>query len=73
MRRIATDKNLAELGRTVEVLVEKRARRGNLLQARTDTYKVVLISGPDAWIGRYLRVALTGTTGATFTGFPIET
>ncbi len=73
VRRIATDKNLAELGRTVEVLVEKRARRGNLLQARTDTYKVVLISGPDAWIGRYLRVALTGTTGATFTGFPIET
>ncbi len=55
------------------MLVEKRARRGNLLQTRTDTNKVALIPGPDEWIGRYLKVALTGTSGATFTGFPIET
>ncbi len=73
VREIAAEKNLAEVGRTAEVLVEKRARRGNLLQARTDTNKVVLIPGPDDWIGRYLKVALTGTSGATFTGFPIET
>jgi tRNA-2-methylthio-N6-dimethylallyladenosine synthase len=72
VREIAAQKNLAEVGRTAEVLVEKRARRGNLLQARTDTNKVVLVPGPDEWIGRYLKVALTGTSGAIFTGFPIE-
>lgn len=73
VREVAAERNLAEVGGTAEVLIEKRARRGNLLQARTDTNKVVLIPGPDEWIGRYLEVALTGTTGATFTGFPIET
>ncbi|NIR46150.1 MAG: tRNA (N6-isopentenyl adenosine(37)-C2)-methylthiotransferase MiaB [Gemmatimonadetes bacterium] len=72
VRRIAAEKNVAEVGRTVEVLVEKPAKRGDLMQARTETNKVVLISGPEDWIGRYLKVALTGTTGATFTGFPIE-
>ena len=70
-RRIAAEKNLAAVGQTVEVLLEKRARRGALLQGRTDTNKVVLIPGPEEWIGRYLKVALTGTTGATFTGFPV--
>jgi tRNA-2-methylthio-N6-dimethylallyladenosine synthase len=72
VREIAAEKNLAEVGKVAEVLVEKRARRGELLQARTDTYKVVLIPGPEDWIGRYMRVALTGTSGATFTGFPVE-
>jgi tRNA-2-methylthio-N6-dimethylallyladenosine synthase len=72
VREIAAEKNLGEVGTVTEVLVEKRARRGDLLQARTDTYKVVLIPGPEDWIGRYMRVALTGTSGATFTGFPVE-
>jgi tRNA-2-methylthio-N6-dimethylallyladenosine synthase len=72
VREIAAEKNMALVGKTVEVLVEKKARRGDLLQARTDTNKVVLVPGPEAWIGRYLKVALTGTSGATFTGFPIE-
>jgi tRNA-2-methylthio-N6-dimethylallyladenosine synthase len=72
VRQIAAEKNLAEVGKVAEVLVEKRARRGDLLQARTDTFKVVLIPGPEDWIGRYMRVALTGTSGATFTGFPVE-
>ena len=72
VREIAAAKNVAEVGRTAEVLVEKRARRGNLLQARTETNKAVLIRGADEWIGRYMSVVLTGTTGATFTGSPIE-
>jgi tRNA-2-methylthio-N6-dimethylallyladenosine synthase len=72
VREISAEKNLSEVGGIVDVLVEKRARRGELLQARTDTYKVVLIPGPEDWIGRYMKVALTGTSGATFTGFPIE-
>ena len=72
VREIAARKNLAEVGQTREVLIEKRARRGNLLQGRTETNKAVLVPGPDQWIGRYMRVALTGTTGATFTGFPLN-
>lgn len=72
VREIAAEKNLAKVGTTAEVLVEKRAKRGELLQSRTETNKVVLVPGPEEWIGRYLKVALTGTTGATFTGFPIE-
>jgi tRNA-2-methylthio-N6-dimethylallyladenosine synthase len=71
VREIATEKNLAEVGKTVEVLIEKKARRGDLLQARTDANKVVLLPGPEDWIGRYVTVALTGTSGATFTGFPV--
>ena len=72
VRQISARKNLAEVGSTREVLIEKRARRGNLLQGRTEGNKAVLIPGPDEWIGRYMTVALTGTTGATFTGFPIS-
>ena len=72
VRRIAAENNMAEVGRTFEVLVEKVARRGNLLQARTATNKVVLIPGPEEWIGQYLKAVLTGTSGATFTGFPVE-
>lgn len=72
VRSIAAEKNMAEVGRTVEVLIEKKARRGDLLQARTETNKAVLIPGPESWIGRYLRVVLTGTTGATFTGYPLD-
>ena len=72
VREIAARRNLAEVGSTREVLLEKRARRGNLLQGKTETNKAVLIPGPDEWLGRYMKVALTGTTGATFTGYPIE-
>ncbi len=72
VREIAARKNLAEVGSTREVLLEKRARRGNLLQGKTETNKAVLIPGPDEWLGRYMKIALTGTTGATFTGYPIE-
>lgn len=71
VREIASEKNLGEVGKTVEVLVEKPAKRGELLQSRTDTNKVVLIPGPEEWIGSYRKVVLTGTSGATFTGFPV--
>jgi tRNA-2-methylthio-N6-dimethylallyladenosine synthase len=72
VRSIAAERNLAQVGQTVEVLVEKRAKRGELLQTRSEQNKAILIEGPEDWIGRYLRVRLTGTTGATFTGFPID-
>jgi tRNA-2-methylthio-N6-dimethylallyladenosine synthase len=68
VREVARRKNLALIGTTHEVLVEKPARRGDLLQTRTRTNKVVLVAGPAEWMGSYRLVRLTGTTGATFTG-----
>ncbi len=68
MRAGARRANMAALGRRYEVLVEKEARRGGLLQARTRDFKTVIIPGEPALIGSYLTVELTGTTGSTFTG-----
>jgi hypothetical protein len=56
------------LGQRREVLVEKAARRGGLLQSRTRDFKTVMIPGDTSLIGRYLMVELTGTTGSTFLG-----
>lgn len=62
------DGNLRQLGQRREVLIEKEARRGGLLQARTRDFKTVIIPGDPAMIGSYVTVELTGTTGSTFTG-----
>ncbi len=70
VREGARRTNLALVGTTHEVLVEKRARRGALLQGRTRTNKVVLVEGPETWIGSYRTVRLVGTSGATFSGVP---
>lgn len=70
VREVACARNFRLIGTQEEVLVEGLARRGGLLQSRTRGNKVVLISGPAEWIGSYLTVRLTGTTGATFTGVP---
>jgi tRNA-2-methylthio-N6-dimethylallyladenosine synthase len=68
VRSGARAKNLRLLGERREVLVEKPARRGELLQARSRDHKTVLIAGDESLVGRYLTVELTGTTGSTFTG-----
>jgi tRNA-2-methylthio-N6-dimethylallyladenosine synthase len=61
------------VGAVQEVVVEGPARRGvGLLQTRTRTNKIVLVEGPAEWIGTYRDVRLTGTTGSTFTGWPLE-
>ena len=62
------DRNIKLLGERREVLVEKAARRGGLLQSRTRDFKVVMIPGDASMIGRYVNVELTGTTGSTFIG-----
>jgi tRNA-2-methylthio-N6-dimethylallyladenosine synthase len=72
VRGVARQRNAGLVGRVEEVLVESWARRNGLLQARTRTNKVVLIDGPESWIGTYRRVRLTGTTGSTFTGRPLD-
>lgn len=71
VRSVARERNLALLGQRREVLVEKWAKRGELLQSRTRDHKTVLVPGDDTMIGRYVTVELTGTTGSTFTGAPV--
>ena len=68
MRGQTRRKNLARVGQTHEVLVERPARRGRLLLARTRTNSLVLVDLPQSAIGSYHTVRLTGTTGSTFTG-----
>jgi tRNA-2-methylthio-N6-dimethylallyladenosine synthase len=68
VRSGAQGRNVALLGARREVLIEKVARRGTLLQGRTRDFKTVLIPGDERLIGSYLTVELTGTTGSTFTG-----
>ncbi|MES2524453.1 MAG: tRNA (N6-isopentenyl adenosine(37)-C2)-methylthiotransferase MiaB [Gemmatimonadota bacterium] len=72
VRGISRERNLVRLGERVEVLVEKVARDGELLQARTRDFKTVIIPAGAGVIGSYLDVTLTGTTGATFTGTPVS-
>ncbi len=61
------ERNNGLLGSRHEVLVEKPARRGGLLQARTRDFRTVIVPGDPTLIGKYLNVELTGTTGSTFT------
>jgi tRNA-2-methylthio-N6-dimethylallyladenosine synthase len=68
VRQQARRRNLARVGETVEVLLERPARRGDLLLGRTRTNLLVLVDQPPETIGQYQRVLLTGTTGSTFTG-----
>ncbi|WKW12032.1 tRNA (N6-isopentenyl adenosine(37)-C2)-methylthiotransferase MiaB [Pseudogemmatithrix spongiicola] len=73
IRSISREKNLGRLGERMEVMVEKEARKGGeLMQARSRDFKTVLVPGGPELIGRYLTVELTGTTGATFTGTPVQ-
>jgi tRNA-2-methylthio-N6-dimethylallyladenosine synthase len=72
VRRVAKQKNIALVGTTHEVLVEGPAKRGSLLQTRTRSNKIALIEAPTEWIGTYRKVRLTGTTGSTFTAWPLE-
>ena len=68
VRDQARRRNMDRVGTTCEVLVERPARRGDLLLGRTRTNHLVLVDLPPAAIGEYHPVVLTGTTGSTFTG-----
>jgi tRNA-2-methylthio-N6-dimethylallyladenosine synthase len=61
-------KNIARMGQTHEALVERPAKRGDLMLARTRTNHLVLLDVPASAVGQYHTVRLTGTTGSTFTG-----
>ena len=61
-------KNIDRVGREAEVLVERPARRGDLMLGRTRSNHMVLLELPSSALGEYHTVRLTGTTGSTFTG-----
>ena len=61
-------KNIARVGETHEVLVERPAKRGGLMLGRTRTNHLVLLDLPPGTAGEYHTVQLTGTTGSTFIG-----
>jgi len=63
--------NMTLLGTRHEILIEKPARRGDLLQGRTRDYRTILVPGDVSLIGTYMHVEITGTTGHTFTGAPV--
>jgi hypothetical protein len=59
---------VARIGEIHEALVERPAKRGDLMLARTRSNHLVLLDVPGSSTGEYHRVRLTGTTGSTFTG-----
>jgi len=68
VRGQARRRNMDRVGTTCEVLVERPARRGDLVLGRTRTNHLVLLDLPPSAIGEYHSVVLSGTTGSTFTG-----
>jgi tRNA-2-methylthio-N6-dimethylallyladenosine synthase len=68
VRANARRKNVARVGQTHEILVERPARRGGLMLGRTRTNQLVLLDLPPTAAGEYHACRLTGTTGSTYTG-----
>ena len=60
--------NVRRIGEVHEALVERPAKRGDLMLARTRQNHLVLVDQPSSSIGEYRMVRLTGTTGSTFMG-----
>jgi tRNA-2-methylthio-N6-dimethylallyladenosine synthase len=65
-------KNMGRIGQVHEALVERPARRGNLMLARTRSNQLVLLDLPPTAVGEYHTVRFTGTTGSTFTGAVVQ-
>jgi tRNA-2-methylthio-N6-dimethylallyladenosine synthase len=61
-------RNIARVGESHEVLVERPARRGGMMLGRTRGNLLVLLDLAESAVGEYHMVQLTGTTGSTFTG-----
>jgi tRNA-2-methylthio-N6-dimethylallyladenosine synthase len=68
VRNQARRRNLARVGSTHEILVERPAKRGDAMLGRSRTNLLVLVDLPASAIGEYHSARLTGTTGSTFTG-----
>jgi tRNA-2-methylthio-N6-dimethylallyladenosine synthase len=71
-RSIQAEINEGELGRTVEVLVERAAKSAGDMLGRAGSGKVVAFPGGAELVGRYVLVRLTSTTGSTFRGVAVD-
>jgi tRNA-2-methylthio-N6-dimethylallyladenosine synthase len=71
VRAQSREVNLGLLGSRYEILIEKPAKRGELMQGRTRDFRTILVAGDASLIGSYMTVEITGTTGHTFTGVPV--
>ena len=67
-REIQSEINQKEVGRELEVLVERAAKSSGDMLGRTEHNKVVAFPADSSLLGQYVRVRLTATTGATFRG-----
>jgi tRNA-2-methylthio-N6-dimethylallyladenosine synthase len=70
VRDNARRKHVGRVGEVHEILVERPAKRGDLMLGRTRTNLSVLVPLDPGTVGEYRQVQLTGTTGMTFTGVP---
>jgi tRNA-2-methylthio-N6-dimethylallyladenosine synthase len=68
VRACTRRKNIGRVGEVHEALVERPAKRGELMLARTRSNHLVLVGLPQSSTGEFHKVRLTGTTGSTFTG-----
>lgn len=68
VRTQARRRNLARVGETHEVLVERPAKRGGYMLGRTRGNLLVLLELAAGAGGEYHHAQLTGTTGSTFIG-----
>ena len=71
-RGIQAEINATEVGRVVEVLVEKEGRSEHHMMGRTRRNKVVVFPGGADLVGSYVDVVLERTTGATFVGAAVH-
>lgn len=71
-RGIQAEINRSDIGRTVEVLIERVARSAGDVLGRTESNKVVAFAGDASQLGSFAHVQLLATTGATFTGAALE-
>ena len=72
-RSIQAEINTSEIGRVEEVLVERTAKGPGQMMGRSRRAKVIAFTADDPdLIGRYVRVRITGTTGATFSGERVD-
>lgn len=62
----------AQVGRTVPVLVEARARDEGTLAGRTPDFKMVHLPGPASWIGREIDVVVEEALRHTLRGVPVS-
>jgi tRNA-2-methylthio-N6-dimethylallyladenosine synthase len=71
-RAIQAEINATEVGRVVEILVEKEGRSEGHMMGRSRRNKVVVFPAGPGRVGEYVDVTLERTTGATFVGSAVD-